>query len=309
VTLITIGYLLVTNWKTIAKWFGGIWETIKNAVVKGWTAMVNWIKMAIQKIGAFFKKWGVTILLAIFAPWALGLLFIVKHWRQISSFLQGVWRNIASAAGRLWAAIVAAVKKAVLSALRTAVGLRTAVINTLKSVWRHLTQWIGNAIKNAFNWGRKLMQTFSKGISSGWRWMKGALTSSFNKARKFMPHSDAKEGPFSDLTTSGRKLMSTMAAGVKMGQGSLHTAMRSAFNGAPKLQTATIGGGINPGGSPAGRSGGKQVSIGQLVGEVHLHDVGQKDTKQLIDELISGLHDRLKNAGDVVAGGEMGAVL
>lgn len=59
----------------------------------------------------------------------------------------------------------------------------------------------------------------------------------FGEVRQLMPFSDAKEGPFSQLTYSGGAIMSTMADGVTGNASTLHGAMDTAFNQAPRMDT------------------------------------------------------------------------
>lgn len=54
---------------------------------------------------------------------------------------------------------------------------------------------------------------------------------------------------------------------------------------------------------------GKTITIDKLIEKIELHDVGNKDPKELIEEILSGLYDKLKGAEDIISDGDLGVVL
>jgi microsomal dipeptidase-like Zn-dependent dipeptidase len=155
----------------------------------------------------------------------------------------------------------------------------------------------------------------ARGITSAGKWLWNAVKNVFTKVRKLLPFSDAKEGPFSDLTLSGRRFMTTFSDGVNQGKGSLNTAVDSAFSRIKQTKlsygVSTTGSGVNPAGygqRPAQIV--QHIKIDRLIETLQLHDVGDRDIDKLVNELVTKLYEKLKRAGETKAtGAGMGAIL
>lgn len=83
--------------------------------------------------------------------------------------------------------------------------------------------------------GRALIQGFVNGIKSMTGVVAGAVSGVLSEARKYLPFSPAKEGPFSGrgwTLYSGRSLMDGMAQGIGQRAGTVSAAMRDALAGA-----------------------------------------------------------------------------
>ncbi|RKZ65134.1 MAG: phage tail tape measure protein, partial [Candidatus Parabeggiatoa sp. nov. 3] len=78
--------------------------------------------------------------------------------------------------------------------------------------------------------GKAMLATIGKGISNAASGLKDQVSVVLSDIRNLLPFSDAKEGPFSNLTASGQAIMTTMASGVKQGQPVLKKGMEDAFN-------------------------------------------------------------------------------
>jgi hypothetical protein len=136
----------------------------------------------------------------------------------------------------------------------------------------------------------------------------------FQWARKLLPFSDAKQGPFSDLTLSGSRMMTTLASGVQQGQGTLYGAMNNAFSNAPSPTLGVNGyqgnlAGITPTGTAAPTAVTKTVTIAKLIEKIEIYGADSKDPATMAEEIIGHLYDRLKGADDILANADMGAVL
>jgi TP901 family phage tail tape measure protein len=75
--------------------------------------------------------------------------------------------------------------------------------------------------------GTRILETLKQGILSAAESVKDSVTGVFQSIRDLLPFSDAKEGPFSQLTLSGTRLMTTLAEGVQGGAG----ALKASFTG------------------------------------------------------------------------------
>lgn len=93
--------------------------------------------------------------------------------------------------------------------------------------------------------GVALMSTFAGGIQSATGYVISAISKAFSMVAKYLPHSNAELGPFSDLTGSGSALLETMAGGV-LDSDALTEALSKQFNEAsetpikmPEIMTGT----------------------------------------------------------------------
>ena len=95
----------------------------------------------------------------------------------------------------------------------------------------------GEKMRNA---GSMLMEMLAKGITNAVGKVTGAVTGVLDKVRSFLPSSDAKEGPLSNLTAMGAAIPETLAQGMQMGTQALQNQFTSTL--AP---TTPVGGGSN----------------------------------------------------------------
>jgi TP901 family phage tail tape measure protein len=91
---------------------------------------------------------------------------------------------------------------------------------------------------NLYECGVRILETLKEGILSAASSVKESVTGVFQSIRDLLPFSDAKEGPFSQLTLSGTKLMTTLAEGVQGGAG----ALKASFTGTLESLSAGISG-------------------------------------------------------------------
>jgi TP901 family phage tail tape measure protein len=78
--------------------------------------------------------------------------------------------------------------------------------------------------------GRKLMMGLVDGVKGSVGAVKNAVSGVMNQVRNFLPFSDAKVGPLSDLTASGASIPKTMAVGMRRTSGELTKAMSEVLN-------------------------------------------------------------------------------
>ena len=140
------------------------------------------------------------------------------------NFLAGIGASIITFYAGVWQQIIAGV-----------LAFYSPVISAFTSVGQGITDYFGGLISQAFNWGGNIIDTMLQGVVAAKDRLVGGFTSVFSEVRKLMPFSDAKEGPFSELTYSGGAIMSTMAEGVDGNKASLYNAMDGAFSAVPEF--------------------------------------------------------------------------
>jgi TP901 family phage tail tape measure protein len=169
--------------------------------------------------------------LGMVASWALeafatavnlavnGLVVFLNILRGVYAFLTGDFAG-AREAGR---AIVAALGESFL-ALADLFGIR----EWLRAAWDDAVAFLDSI--NLYECGARILETLKEGILSAASSVKDGITGVFQSIRDLLPFSDAREGPFSQLTLSGTKLMTTLAEGVAGGAGALKTSFFGALD-------------------------------------------------------------------------------
>lgn len=131
-------------------------------------------------------------------------------------------------------------------------GLKFVFMNFTPVGWLVQAFKAGADILNTINWsdsGAKIIETLITGIKSKANALVDEVKGVFATVREYLPFSDAKRGPFSQLTKSGGAIMATLASGVN-GSNSLQTAISGKFG-----QTSFSPHGISVAGGLSSRSG------------------------------------------------------
>lgn len=119
--------------------------------------------------------------------------------------------------------------------------------------------------------GRRIMGTLVDGIKSMLMAPVDTVRAGFEMIRALLPFSDAKEGPFSQLTLSGARIMETLGAGVAGAAPGLQKTMSMALAGAAlttSIAVAPVTGPAEPVTSPvaiSGQSAGAPASGGKKI--------------------------------------------
>ena len=190
-------YLLIKHWDKVSAFFVGLWEKIKGAFSAAW----DWIKNLI-----FGTSDWILGAVAIFLPIVGVPALIIKHWDAIKEFFSGLWEKVKGIfqgfidwlGGKVEAFI------APFKAIGDTVG---GIFSKVGGFFKGLT---GGAEKS----GSALNDAFAGGIQGNAAAPAAAFNSSLQGVGRMMPHSDAQEGPLSQLTSSGRALTETFASGM-----------------------------------------------------------------------------------------------
>ncbi|MGL5851637.1 MAG: phage tail protein [Phycicoccus sp.] len=208
IALLVAGFIYAwKNSETFRRIVTGAWTGIKTGAI----AVFNFLKTFISGAFAFVKN-------AFLRYTPLGL--IISHFGRIRSFVVGVWNAIKNGASTAWGAVTGAVRNAVGSINSTVSGIRNKVVGALTGAAR----WL-------YDSGRSIIQGLVNGIRSLISRPADLIREGLASARRLLPFSPAKEGPFSGkgwTYFSGRAVMRDMARGIQRQQSTLVSAARGA---------------------------------------------------------------------------------
>lgn len=186
------------------------------------------------------------IQLAISALVAAGVL-LYQNWDKIKACAVKVWPTIRE------------------YGVKALEGLKFVFMNFTPVGWLVQAFKAGADILNTINWsdsGAKIIETLITGIKSKANALVDEVKGIFATVREYLPFSDAKRGPFSQLTKSGGAIMATLASGVN-GSNSLQTAISGKF-GQTRFSPhgISVAGGLS---SRSGASGGAVIPPGGIT--------------------------------------------
>ncbi|MED3571965.1 phage tail tape measure protein [Cytobacillus praedii] len=278
-------------------------------VVAGFLSVVNWVRthwdtisMIIQTVWAFISSY------------VMGAIDFVKTiisggFESIASVISNVWEMIKGIIQVAWS-VISGLIGAALAALRGDWSAAwDSILGILPGVWEGIKTFFSGLKDLFFESGKKILETLANGIKAAAMAPVNAIKGAFTKVREFLPFSDAHEGPLSNLTLNGGKIVSTMAEGIYKQKGVLTSAMNDVLGPTPGVNIKA--GQVNPAGSTPGGGGNssKAVVIQKLVGKIEINGASGKNAKELVDEIIDQLYDRLSTADEILSAAGMGALL
>jgi len=237
--------LLTNNMQNLSSALGSILLPAVNNIASSIAVMAGWVGKAAEEYPLLTETVvtitaGIAALNVVAIAGGYAATFMTGAWLRLKSvglMIQGLtavqWAwNAALAAnplGMIVIAIGAVVAAGVLlyqnwAQIKEGAALLWADLNKL---WTDIMAWFGNI--DLTESGMKMIQTLINGIKA----KAGELVQSFKDTlagvREYLPFSDAKKGPLSQLTASGAAIMSTLGQGVSQGAGSLTGAVNGAL--------------------------------------------------------------------------------
>lgn len=243
------------------------WDKVSSAIrttagwlVQAFAAAWKWVKEMFTRAIAWLRENAILIGVILMGPMAWAVAAIIKYWEPIRGFFANLWT-----------------------------GIKTSVSGAINAV-----------VESVTGFGRKFWEAGKALFGAMWDGMKsiaGSVVSWFEETlgsiRAFLPFSDAKEGPLSDLTRSGRALVQTWAGGMTAAMPVLAGAaermagqVMGALDGVmgfetPSIQAGTLSAGRQGPGSQPNRG----VTIQHLTVQVQARDFREQD--QFVDLLTS----------------------
>jgi len=283
-------YLLIKHWDKVV----GFFRAVGQGIAYTFTILLDWFKAA-------FGEWWYVVMLGLLGPFGLAVGLIVKYWDEIKSAFSASWKwiyNVFLSVKAWMSSFWAEWKYVILGGLTGPLGLAVGLI---AKYWENITSafdsakaaviekynsivaWFEALPDRFYQAGMGMIDALAKGIQARWSALKASFMAMFGWIRDFLPGSDAKRGPLSDLTRSGRAFFPTFAKGLEQGAPIAASAVEGGMLGlAPGSQTT-----INEGGAASTNTSSRSVSI--QLGDVHIH-------AQNVDEGLADFKDKLRQA-------------
>jgi TP901 family phage tail tape measure protein len=182
------------TWGSLVGWFSGLW----GRVVAVFQTAMTWLRKVLVKGFAILAiVMGGPVVWTIVAVTA-----IRKHWTRIQAFFSGLWARI----------------KGIVSAALAGIWERLQLLpGQIMAVLGQAVEFVKSLPGVFFDAGVGLFEAMLAGLKSVAtriiRFVKDVLT----EVRSYLPFSDAKVGPLSELTASGRAFATTWSAGIATG--------------------------------------------------------------------------------------------
>nr|WP_150959619.1 tape measure protein [Aneurinibacillus sp. XH2] len=229
-------------WKVIADIAAAVIPVVTKivtSIIKAFTTVLNWARIiwpAVSTIiGRVFEF--IKFVWAAIGPYIMAALQVIGGiisggFKVIMSIVEFVWTTIKSIITVAWSIIS--------GIIQTAMGILTGdwqmawdgFKSIFEGVWKGITDFLGGIGKMFYDSGKAIIETLVNGIKSVASAPVEAFKNVVGKIRDFLPFSDAKKGPLSELTYSGGAIMTTLATGVAKKQGALQDAVNGAFSSA-----------------------------------------------------------------------------
>lgn len=330
--------VIVTIYKVIADIAAAVMPLVISIVfgiIKAFTAVLKWASViwpAVAKIisvvfAAIKLNW------AILGPWLMATLqvigaIITGGFKVIMAVVKFIWTTISSIIKVAWAVIS--------GIIQTALGILTGdwkmawegFKSIFEGVWNGITTFLGGVGKLFYDSGKAIIETLVSGIKSVASAPVNAVKGILNKVREFLPFSDAKKGPLSQLTYSGGAIMTTLSKGVGKQASTLQDAVRGAFsNTALGMSIAATAAAPRMAATPSFSAGDTNIAPTQMsavapiqatdrasapvynIGDINIHATEGMDGKQLYLEFIAEFYNQAKKTKDILGSGNRAALL
>lgn len=253
VDVVRIAYLLNTGALTANTVAGKASIVVSKAMIAAqvaWSAITKTVTAAQWLLNAALMANPIGLVIAAIAALIAAGVLLYKNWDKITAFFSGFWDNLKNNTAATLLSIAQMLFKF------SPLGFLMRGFNQVKS-------WLGNF--SLVDSGFAIMKTLGQGIMNAHKYIIDKVKSVFSSVREYLPFSDAKIGPFSELTKSGSAIMSTLADGVN-GNTDLQKSVNNQFAGSAAAPNNSIAGmAESMGNSGMGGGGGTTFKIEQKI--------------------------------------------
>lgn len=272
----------ITYWPGIKKAFELTWLGIKTFFVMWWAWMSPFFMAGLKILWSIIKN-------GFFLIWGV----IGDVWNMITGIIQVAWGIISGIWGIGLALLVGDWR-----------GAWDAMVNMLDNVFTGIGKFFTGLGGLFYDSGKFIINTLVDGITAMSEAPIKAIKNVMAKIREYLPFSDAKKGPLSELTYSGGAIMTTLSAGVDMKAGVLSDAVGGAFASSGTNIPANAVPAVS---APAARSG--AISVASLIGELHVNTQPGDTATDIVNDVISQLYERSKEVMGVLSNADKGALV
>lgn len=276
--------LIIANFDTIKNAIGAAWEWVKSASSAAWDAIRGAVSAVLGAIG--------TAISFYFNAWKTVITTVIDTIRSVVTGGFDAVRNAVSSASSsaLGAATNAfnSIKNAISSAI-------SSVVSTVRGLPGQITGALGNVGSMLYNSGRSIIQGLINGIKDMAGNVKNAISGVLSDARRLLPFSPAKEGPFSGkgwTTYSGASMIQGIITGLQSKAGDLATAASDVMGQASMPLNAPVAYANSAGnGSLSVPVAGRTLQINQLTLQVNgsLDMTDESSKRRFLSQVRDGL--------------------
>ncbi len=212
---IGIPLMIHENWNSIVGFLTTVWDGIVSggAKIKSmWGDSPNWVKGLVYGLA----------LLTLPVTWMIAVpALIISHWDTLKNFVTGFTSQILDAFNSLPYGVKEAL---ILAFVNPFLGLGSLI-------WSAISNVIGNIRNRMKESGLSLFSAFGLGIMDSISDLKTTVNNVMSVIARFLPHSNADEGPLSNLTGSGAAFVDTFALGMKQRKATLGLVLTEVTSG------------------------------------------------------------------------------
>lgn len=309
---------LSTILTAVIGWAVSVWTTVKPYLMILWNGIVD----IFNSIKSFWNTWGGVILATLSIAWAgissMFTSYLSIIWTVVKGGFQLIWSIISNTFQMVVGVLTAG--WAIISGLFS-IGLNLlsgnwsgawdAMLGMLDGVWTGIKTFFSGLKDLFFESGKAIITTLVDGITAMASAPVKAIKGVLDKVREYLPFSDAKKGPLSNLTLNGGKIVTTMAEGIRGQQGALTSAMGDVLEPNATGTANVSAGSANPAGRVAQSTAGGRaaVIIKSLVEKIEIYGAGDKNASTLVDEILAELYERFVNADEILSAAGLGDLL
>lgn len=205
---------------TVCEAIGGFFEDAWNKIVEIFEGIGQWfedrwndIVNVFTGVGDWFKE-----------KFTKAKDNIVGAWSDVKEKFSEKWTKIKEAFGKVgdW------FKEKFTTAKNNSVSAWDDVKSKFKGVWKKIKEAF--KFKDAFKWGKDMIQNFIDGVKSMFGKLGDAVSGAAGKVAEFLHFSEPEKGPLSDFHTFAPDMMDLFMKGIKDNQKKLQDTVASAFD-------------------------------------------------------------------------------